>query len=56
MFFLDQIHFNFSSVSLEGCVAPRTGFFYNFKKKEVVIKYWDNKLEAIVNNCKQVTV
>jgi A1 cistron-splicing factor AAR2 len=40
-----------SSVSKEGSVAPRTGFFYNFKKKEVVVRKWNPEIEDVVNNC-----
>lgn len=42
------IHFVFySAVSKEGQTAPRTGFFYNFKSREIVIKKWDEYLEDI---------
>jgi hypothetical protein len=40
-----------SSVSKEGSVAPRTGFFYNFNKKEVVVRKWNPEIEDVVNNC-----
>ncbi len=30
----------FSAVSKEGTIAPRTGFFHNFKKKETMIRRW----------------
>lgn len=42
------LHFiHYSSVSKEGCVAPRVGFFYNFKKSEFVVRKWDPETENI---------
>ena len=40
-----------SSVSKEGSVAPRTGFFHNFSKKEVVVRRWNPEMEDIINDC-----
>ncbi|XP_013415495.2 protein AAR2 homolog [Lingula anatina] len=40
------VHFvYFSACSKEGEVSPRTGFFYHFKKREVLIKKWDKVTE-----------
>ncbi|GFY51865.1 protein AAR2 homolog [Trichonephila inaurata madagascariensis] len=42
------LHFiYYSAVSKEGCVAPRTGFFYFFSPQEIVIKKWDSKNEDL---------
>lgn len=42
------IHFiYYSACSKNGDTAPRTGFFYNFKQKEVVVKKWDSYSEDI---------
>ncbi|KAJ8321388.1 hypothetical protein KUTeg_001070 [Tegillarca granosa] len=38
------IHFIYYSKN--GDTAPRTGFFYNFKQKEVVVKKWDSYREV----------
>nr|CAG4637252.1 EOG090X0AVR [Ceriodaphnia reticulata] len=44
------IHFvYYSSVSKEGSVAPRTGFFHNFRKKDVVIRRWEPEIEDMVD-------
>ena len=37
-----------SSVGSDGQVAPRTGFFHDFKPKEVLIKVWNQELEGIL--------
>ncbi|KAJ8929119.1 hypothetical protein NQ314_018233 [Rhamnusium bicolor] len=42
------VHYIFySAVSDTGDTAPRTGFFHNFKRAEVLVKKWDNKNERI---------
>lgn len=42
------IHFvYYSAVSKDGQTAPRTGFFHSFKKKEFVVKRWDDYAEDI---------
>lgn len=42
------IHFIFySSISTTEDKAPRVGFFYNFKKGEVVVRKWDRVNEQI---------
>lgn len=42
------IHFvHYSAVSKTGEQAPRTGFFYNFKKGELVARIYDKQLEDI---------
>ncbi|XP_044761597.1 protein AAR2 homolog [Coccinella septempunctata] len=42
------LHYIFySSVSRTGDVAPRSGFFYNFRKGEVVVRKWDAKEEDL---------
>lgn len=42
------IHFIFySPVSKTNDIAPRVGFFHNFKSGEVLVKKWDNKAEDI---------
>lgn len=42
------IHYIFySSVDSTGDIAPRSGFFYNFRKGEVLVKKWDSKLEDL---------
>lgn len=42
------IHFiYYSAVSKEGQTAPRTGFFHNFKSKEIVVKKWDRQMEDV---------
>lgn len=41
------IHFiYYSSVSKDESTAPRKGFFHYFKKKEILIKKWDNSDEG----------
>lgn len=41
------IHFiYYSAVSKDGSTAPRTGFFHYFKKREILIKKWDNSDEG----------
>ena len=34
----------------EGSVAPRTGFFHNFEKREILVKTWCTKEEDFVTN------
>lgn len=42
------IHYIFySSISNTGDTAPRSGFIYNFKKSEVLVKKWDKENENI---------
>lgn len=42
------VHFiYYSAKSKLGDVAPRTGFFYEFKQKEILVKKWDKQLEDI---------
>ncbi|XP_055332955.1 protein AAR2 homolog [Paramacrobiotus metropolitanus] len=42
------IHFvHYSAVSKHNVTAPRTGFFHDFKRKEVVVKRWDRKNEGL---------
>lgn len=42
------LHFVYYSASnTEGQTAPRTGFFYNFKKREIVVRTWNKQLEDI---------
>ncbi|RZC00563.1 AAR2 domain containing protein [Asbolus verrucosus] len=42
------VHFIFySAVSNTDDIAPRMGFFHNFKKSEVLVKKWDKKTEDI---------
>ncbi|KAK4007695.1 protein AAR2 homolog [Daphnia magna] len=41
----------YSAVDKQGCVAPRTGFFYNFNKKDVVVRRWNPETEEVINNC-----
>lgn len=42
------LHFvHYSAVSKTGEQAPRSGFFYNFKKSELVAKMYDQKAEDI---------
>ena len=42
------LHFVFySSVSSTDDVAPRIGFFHNFKRGEVFVKKWDKQTEQI---------
>lgn len=42
------LHFiYYSTVSKEGCVAPRTGFFHHFKSKEILVAKWDGQNEGI---------
>ncbi|GIY75336.1 protein AAR2 homolog [Caerostris extrusa] len=37
----------YSAVSKDGCVAPRTGFFYFFSPQEIVMKKWDSSNEDL---------
>ncbi|OWF48151.1 protein AAR2 homolog [Mizuhopecten yessoensis] len=42
------IHFvYYSACNKEGEASPRTGFFYNFKQREIVVRRWDKTLEDI---------
>ncbi|XP_033757862.1 protein AAR2 homolog [Pecten maximus] len=42
------VHFvYYSACTKEGETGPRTGFFYNFKQREIVVRKWDNQLEDI---------
>ncbi|XP_071174699.1 protein AAR2 homolog isoform X2 [Mytilus edulis] len=42
------LHFvYYSACNKEGQTAPRTGFFYNFRKKEIVVRKWNRLLEDI---------
>ncbi|KAF5276837.1 hypothetical protein FQA39_LY06389 [Lamprigera yunnana] len=42
------IHFiHYSAVNDYGDVAPKIGFFYNFRKSEFLVKKWDKKLQDI---------
>lgn len=42
------LHYIFySAVSDTGDTAPRTGFFHNFKKSEVIAKKWDKENDCI---------
>ncbi|GAB6025434.1 a1-alpha2 repression [Chamberlinius hualienensis] len=44
------IHFlYYSACSKEGETAPRTGFFYNFKSKAVIVKKYDAGREEVVD-------
>lgn len=44
------LHFiHYSTVSKEGSVAPRTGFFRYFKDKELIVRKW-NKLDEDIGN------
>lgn len=49
------IHFvYYSPVNLSHkCVAPRTGFFYNFCRGEIVVRRWDKENEEIVDTVSQ---
>ena len=46
------IHFvYYSSVNMsQKSVAPRTGFFYNFNRGEVVVRKWNKETEEILDN------
>jgi len=37
-----------SAVSQEGQVAPRTGFMYNFRQRETLIRVWDPVTEGML--------
>ena len=39
-----------SAVNKEGNIAPRTGFFHFFKRREVLIRAWDQKMEDLKEN------
>ncbi|CAH0558993.1 unnamed protein product [Brassicogethes aeneus] len=42
------VHYIFySATSNTGDIAPRTGFFHNFRKSEILVKKWDSQLEDI---------
>ncbi|XP_060083524.1 protein AAR2 homolog [Ylistrum balloti] len=42
------IHFiYYSACNKDGETSPRTGFFYNFKQREIVVRKWDSALEDI---------
>ena len=49
------IHFvYYSSVNLsQKCVAPRTGFFYNFGRGETVVRKWNKDNEEIIDSVSQ---
>ena len=38
--------FYFSACNTDGQVAPRTGFFYNFQSREIVVRKWDKYYEG----------
>nr|CAG4638646.1 EOG090X0AVR [Cyclestheria hislopi] len=38
-----------SSVGKDGQVAPRTGFFHNFRRKEILARKWSQETEDIVD-------
>ena len=40
----------FSSVSKEGSVGPRTGFFHHFAQREIIAKRFDPKEEIFVSD------
>ena len=40
----------FSSVSKEGSVGPRSGFFYHFAQREIIAKRFDQKKETFIND------
>ena len=40
----------FSSVSKEGSVGPRTGFFHHFAQREIIAKRFDPKEEVFVSD------
>ena len=42
--------FYFSSVSKEGSVGPRTGFFHHFAQREIIAKRFDPKEEVFVSD------
>ena len=45
------IHFVYwSSVSKEGSIGPRTGFFHNFSQKEILAKRFDAQKEQFVSD------
>ena len=37
-----------------GEMAPRCGFFHDFKKTEFLVKRWDSKEEDISSECKKI--
>lgn len=37
----------FSATDEHGELAPRVGFFHNFKKSDFLVKKWDKKLEDL---------
>lgn len=42
------VHYIFYSAANDsGDVAPRTGFFHNFRPSEMLVKKWDEKLEGM---------
>ncbi|XP_069115860.1 protein AAR2 homolog [Argopecten irradians] len=42
------VHFvYYSACNKDGETSPRTGFFYNFKQREIVVRKWDSRLEDI---------
>ena len=47
------IHFiSYNAVSkFDGSIAPKTGFFYNFKQQEIVVKKYNKNLEMIEDCC-----
>lgn len=48
------IHFVYwSSVSKEGSIGPRTGFFHNFTQKEILAKRFDAQKEQFINDVSQ---
>ena len=38
--------FHYSACNKEEETAPRTGFFHNFQKREVVVRKWNKQLEG----------
>ena len=41
---------NLSAISSEGSIAPRTGFFHNFRRREILAKTWCTKEEDFIDS------
>ena len=37
----------FSAVNSSNQTAPRTGFFYNFKQREICVRKWNKQMEGM---------
>ena len=46
----------FSAVSKKGSTAPRTGFFHNFSRSELIVRRYDSSAEDVLDDVPKETV